>query len=187
MRRVEAGVEMGDRDAGLLGADLVASVCKFAEGRTGVPSDAGTRGASASRLLVIESADRAGAGRHAAVAVAVLIVPALDDVGLDLQDVRPAGGSKRIRAADDLMRVVPRVFGARGFRAKPEPGRAMTGGRAEITLDSFWGYREDRLYLDCAEPEGSGVRSEASAVATYFDKKPGGLRHVPCLPLSPVS
>ena len=39
------------------------------------------------QLLVIEGADRAGAGRHAAVAIAVLIVPSLDNVGFDLQNV----------------------------------------------------------------------------------------------------
>ena len=78
---------MGDGDVGLLVANLVAGIGELAEGRTGIPCDyAWLCRLPAARILVVERAGRAGAGRHAAIAAAVLVVPLLNDVGLDRQD-----------------------------------------------------------------------------------------------------
>ena len=113
MMRIEAGVEMGDRDLALLGADLGAGRGELAEGGAGIPrDDAGHRRRPAAGFLVIEGADRRSAGRHAPVATAILVVPLLYDVGLDGQDLRAAGCREGPSPPNKIMGAVPGIFRA---------------------------------------------------------------------------
>ena len=161
MMRIEAGVEMGDRDLALLGADLGAGRGKLAEGGASIPrDDAGHRRSPTAGFLVIEGADRRSAGRHAPVAAAILVVPLLLYVGLDGQDLRAAGCRKGPSPPNKVMGVVPGIFRAAGFGAELEPGGAAIGAGPQA---GTWlrRYCQDRLDVDLRQGASIGSRQRS--------------------------
>ena len=185
MMWIEAGVEMGNRDLALLGADLGAGRGKLAEGGACIPrDDAGHRRSPTAGFLVIKGADRRSAGRHAPVATAILVVPLLLYVGLDGQDLRAAGCREGPSAPNKVIGAVPWIFRAAGFGAELEPGGAKIGASPPA---GTWlrRYGEDRLDVDLANAHRSRRGSEAGAIAANLDQKSRRVGHVGS-PLRPV-
>ncbi|CDX30850.1 hypothetical protein MPLDJ20_140061 [Mesorhizobium plurifarium] len=169
--RVETGIEMGDRDVGLLGAHPVARRRELAEVRRGVPGDAPRdHRLSALRILIVESADGTGACRHAAVAGAAPVIPLLRDIGLDREHLCARGGKRR-SSGDKIVDVVPGIVRIDGIRCQPQPGGAAIPGRSRTCATDTGRESKDRFGFDPANPGRPALRREPRAVAMNLDKE----------------